>query len=397
MCFFFLCNDSKAASLCCWKRSSKDPAARLCSAPDFWWPRLFQMCIVYLISRCDLQTYPFFLSDCQMRFTSHMSHICRLSSLNGSVNDVNVSRCECRVTSVGSLPHLEVPAIQVICRCCFCSPDLLPSVKNWCQHLSKAKCLFYTECQSSHNLLINQAAKKQILCVCVCVCVSELVCVCTCAATTHPGVLFSHLWKGPLIRKDAIINVSCGFCLKEEAACNVLDAKGRGRVCSGHKAHADCTTTVITGAETRQQTSSPVLVFHRVVFKYRLLSENRRHPKWRILLSWNAVFCSLSSMYSVRNSEGLWCVDLGWITAVGLFGSTVGLSTGNDRSGWINSEPAKTPCWSQHGATMWQTWWYMIGTADWTLEPNDVMAIIMLGILWERDDGLFSIQLNYLA
>lgn len=108
-----------------------------------------------------------FLSDCQMRFTSHMSHICRLSSLNGSVNDANASRCECRVTSVGSLPHLEVPAIQVICRCCFCSPDLLQSVKNWCQHLSKAKCLFYTECQSSHNLLINQAAKKQILCVCV--------------------------------------------------------------------------------------------------------------------------------------------------------------------------------------------------------------------------------------
>lgn len=44
---------------------------------------------------------------------------------------------------------------------------LLQSVKNWCQHLSKAKCLFYTECQSSHNLLINQPAKKQIVCICV--------------------------------------------------------------------------------------------------------------------------------------------------------------------------------------------------------------------------------------
>lgn len=102
-----------------------------------------------------------------------MSHICRLSSLKGSVNDVNVSRGECGVTSVGFLPHLEVPAIQVICRCCFCSLDLLQSVKNWCQHRSKAKCLFYTECRSSHNLLINQAAKEtDIMCLNSCSCVS---------------------------------------------------------------------------------------------------------------------------------------------------------------------------------------------------------------------------------
>lgn len=52
---------------------------------------------------------------------------------------------------------------------------LLQSVKNWCQHLSKAKCLFYTECQSSHNLLINQPGKKQIVCICVWVCLWALV------------------------------------------------------------------------------------------------------------------------------------------------------------------------------------------------------------------------------
>ena len=69
-------------------------------------------------------------------------------------------------------------------------PGLLQSVKNWCQHLSEAKCLFYTECQSSHNLLINKPAKKQILFMCVCGCV------CMWAqeqqAKTHLGLLFSH-------------------------------------------------------------------------------------------------------------------------------------------------------------------------------------------------------------
>lgn len=72
------------------------------------------MCVAYLIFRSNLQTYPLFVSDCQMQFTPHMSHICRLSSLKGSVNHVNMSRRECTVTSVGFLPHLEVPAIQVI-------------------------------------------------------------------------------------------------------------------------------------------------------------------------------------------------------------------------------------------------------------------------------------------
>lgn len=208
------------------------------------------MCIVYHITHCNWQTYPFFLSDCQMWFTSHMSHICRLSSLKGSVNGVNVSQWECKVTSVGFLPHLEVPAIQVICRSCFCFPDLLQSVKNWCQHLSKTKCLLHTECQSSHSLLINQPAKKQILCLCVGGCVQFCICTCAAEAKTPPSVLFSHLWKEPLIREDAIINVSCGFCLKEEGACNVFDTKGRGRVCSRHKAHADCMTTAFSGTET---------------------------------------------------------------------------------------------------------------------------------------------------
>lgn len=41
--------------------------------------------------------------------------------------------------------------------------------------------------------------------------------------------------------------------------------------------------------------------------------------------------------------KGSRCVGLGWITAVGLFRSTVGLSAGSDRSGWINSERARTP------------------------------------------------------
>lgn len=193
-----------------------------------WWPWLFQICVAYLVFRSHLQTYPFFLSDCQMWFTAHMSHICRLSSLTGSVNDVNVSRGECGETSVGFLPHLEVPAIRIICRCCFCSRDLLQSVKNWCQHRSKAKCLFYTECRSSHNLLINQAAQKQILCVWA----GAHVCVCTCAAKPHPGGGYSAIsLKGPLIREDAIINVSCGFCLKEEEACNASDTKGCSGVC----------------------------------------------------------------------------------------------------------------------------------------------------------------------
>lgn len=68
----------------------------------------------HLIFRSNLQTYPLPVSDCQMRFMPHMSHICSLSSLKGSVNHVNMSRGECTVTSVGFLPHLEVPAIQVI-------------------------------------------------------------------------------------------------------------------------------------------------------------------------------------------------------------------------------------------------------------------------------------------
>lgn len=180
------------ASVCSWKRSSSGPAAWLCSLLELWWPWLFQICVAYLVFRSHLQTYPFFLSDCQMWFTAHMSHICRLSSLKGSVNDVNVSRGECGETSVGFLPHLEVPAIRIICRCCFCSRGLLQSVKNWCQHRSKAKCLFYTECRSSHNLLINQAAQKQILCVWAGACVCLHMC---CKASSRWG-LFSHFFKG---------------------------------------------------------------------------------------------------------------------------------------------------------------------------------------------------------
>lgn len=159
---------------------------------DLWWLWLFQICIVYHITHCNWQTYPFFLSDCQMWFKLHMSHICRLSSLKGSVNAVFVSQWECRVTSVGFLPHLEVPAIQVICRGCFCPPplpNLLQSVKNWCQHLSKTKCLFYTECQSSHNLLINQPAKKQILCLCVRGCVHYSVCTCAAEADSSRCII----------------------------------------------------------------------------------------------------------------------------------------------------------------------------------------------------------------
>lgn len=72
------------------------------------------------------------------------------------------------------------------------------------------------------------------------------------------GVLLSHLWKEPLIREDAIIKVSCGFCLKEEGAINVFDTKGRGRVCSRHKERAESMTTAITGAETE---SSLVLCY----------------------------------------------------------------------------------------------------------------------------------------
>lgn len=162
---------------------------------ELWWPWSSQLRLAYLVSHSNLQTYPFSLSDCQMWFTAHMSHICRLSYLKGSVNDVNVSRGECRVTSVGFLPHLEVPAIQVICRCCFCSLDLLQSVKNWCQHRSKAKCLFYTECRSSHNLLINQAAKEtDIMCLSSCSCVS----VCTCVAKPHPGGGYSAIFERDL-------------------------------------------------------------------------------------------------------------------------------------------------------------------------------------------------------
>lgn len=141
----------------------------------------------WVIVRCDL---------CRVCHTSADCHLWA-----ASVRHTNASRRECGVTSAGFLPHLEVPAVQVICRCCFCSPDLLQSVKNWCQHLSKGKCLFYTECQSSHNLLINQAATKQILCVCVCarlglfanlcvcVCVGGGLCVSACTfASTHAPV-----------------------------------------------------------------------------------------------------------------------------------------------------------------------------------------------------------------
>lgn len=110
---------------------------------------------------------------------------------------------------------------------------------------------------------INQPAGKETDIMCVCVCLWLLECLslhlCVSAHVQQRQrliqVYYSAIFeKGRLIRGDAIINVSCGSCLKEEGACNVFDTKGRGRVCSRHKAHADCTTTSITGAEDRQQT-----------------------------------------------------------------------------------------------------------------------------------------------
>ncbi|KAJ8010219.1 hypothetical protein DPEC_G00072730 [Dallia pectoralis] len=56
----------------------------------------------------------------------------------------------------GFVSHLERPAIRTIPWYRSCSLRLMQSVKNRCQHLSNGKCLFYTECQRSHNLLINR-------------------------------------------------------------------------------------------------------------------------------------------------------------------------------------------------------------------------------------------------
>lgn len=176
------------------------------------------MRIVYHIAHCDPQTYRLFLSDCQMWFASHMSHICRLSFLKGGVNDLNVyprrMRSDIRgvsPTSGGVCHPSHLPVLLLFA-------GLLQSVKNWCQHLSKAKCLFYTECQSSHNLLINQQAKKQCVFVFKRVCGRSYIC-------THLGVLFNHLWKGSLIRVDAIIKVSCAQFVKRKGPVEYLIAK----------------------------------------------------------------------------------------------------------------------------------------------------------------------------
>lgn len=104
-----------------WKRSPS-------SMPDFWCPWLFQMCIVYLITHCNLQTCPFFMTDCHMWFTSHMSDTHTHTSADcQSADDVNVSRWECGATSVRFLPHLEVrlPS-KSFAWCCFCRPPSLP-------------------------------------------------------------------------------------------------------------------------------------------------------------------------------------------------------------------------------------------------------------------------------
>lgn len=158
---------------------------------ELWWPWSFQMRLAYLVFHSNLQTYPFFLSDCQMWFTAHMSHICRLSSLKGSVNDVNVSRGECRVTSVGFLPHLEVPAIQVICRVLLLFPRS-PAVREELVSAPIKGKMPILHRVSEQPQSINQPGGKRNRYY-----VSELVLVCvwTCAAKPHPGGGYSAIFE----------------------------------------------------------------------------------------------------------------------------------------------------------------------------------------------------------
>lgn len=156
----------------------------------------------------------------------------------------------------------------------------------------------------------------------------------------------------------------CSVC-KKERACRVFDSKGRSRVRSRHKVPADCTT------ENRQQTTLTVLTGKQGLTSALV---------FRDLQYFAAEFMSWIQL----DIKGSRCVGLGWITAVGLFRSTVGLSAGSDWSGWINSERARTPASNSNGPTMWQAWWYMIGTPYWTLEFNDVIGIAILGLLGRK-------------
>lgn len=110
-----------------------------------------------------------------MLFATHMSHICRLSSLKGSVNNVNVSWGECRVTFVGFLPHLEVPFPQ--------SPAVREELVS---ARIKGKMLILHRV-SGKPQSINQAGEKEtdIMCLSVCMCVC--VCVYTFAVKPHSG------------------------------------------------------------------------------------------------------------------------------------------------------------------------------------------------------------------
>lgn len=146
------------------------------------------------------------------------------------------------------LPHLEVSAFQVICQTCFCSPDLLPrSMKNLCQHLSNAKCLFTV---SEQPQSINQSAGKETryyVCVFGCVCMRLLhffhLHMCSRGRDLSRCIIQPSLKRAS---NKAGCNYKC-VCLKEEVACKVFDTKGR--VCSRHKEQADCMTTATTRDE----------------------------------------------------------------------------------------------------------------------------------------------------
>lgn len=238
-----------------------------------------------------------------MWFTSHMSHICRLSSLKRERKPCK--RVPVRMqsdirgvspTSGGACHPSHLRVLLLFPRSPAVREELVSApIKGKMPILHRV---------SEQPQSINQPGgerNRYYVCVCVSVCMCVHVCICPCAAEarSHPGVLFSHLWKGPLIRKDAVIKASCGFCLKKEGACNVFDTKGCERVCCGHKAHADCLTTAIIGAETRQWT--PTCFLHYVVFNIVCNVSNRKQShqkKIKIHLKRNILQQSFRAAFS---------------------------------------------------------------------------------------------------
>lgn len=204
--FFIQClADSEAASFCYWKRSPKDPAAWLCSMLDFWWPWSLQMCVVYLITHCNLQIYPFFFE-----WLSDAIHVARVTHLQIVISERECKRCKRAPVRMQSDIRGVSPTSGGACH-----PSHLPVLLLFPPSPAVREELVSAPIKGKMPILhrvseqpqsINQPGGKEtdIMCVCVCLwlfaCLSLClcVCVCTCAAEakTHPGVLFSHLWKG---------------------------------------------------------------------------------------------------------------------------------------------------------------------------------------------------------